>query len=380
MESEVFFAIAATVTAGIGYLSARDKLGQNRRRRRGTRVTVIGDMACDVIADSVGDIPKWGEEEFVPHGMTLRGGGSGLNTAVWLHALSHGLHVTIPQTFAKRSHDGFTETVLRTIERAALYLIPPNSVPACDTDDIDAQLTCEVERDRVNWATGTSLCMGSDGRRSFITFRGGNGDFELSDFAFTQIVPVRTQHVHIAGYYNCPGLWNEETADFIRACRKAGVKTISLNPQFSKCWGSGIEKLIPLVDFFVCNRTEALGITKETELESAIMTLGTKFQCNCVVVTLGAEGALILRRCLDLRPVRVLCKDILEQPSVDTVGVGDAFCAGFLHEVIAKNLTAESPDVLEAVRYGCACGTAACTVSGGSSFPGLHVIRESLID
>ena len=158
------------------------------------------------------------------------------------------------------------------------------------------------------------------------------------------------------------------------------MRTISLNPQFSEAWEGDIRLLIGLVDFFVCNQTEALGISAESDLVDAVMTIANKFECNCVVVTMGAEGALVMRRCLDLRPVRVLCKDSLEHPIVDTVGVGDAFCAGFLHQVITGNLTAESPELIEAVRYGCACGTAACTVTGGSSFPGLRTVRECLID
>jgi sugar/nucleoside kinase (ribokinase family) len=250
------------------------------------------------------------------------------------------------------------------------------------SSDLSDRLICEVERDRLDWSSGTSLCLGGAGKRAFVTYRGGNGEFNLNDFDFETLVPTGTQHVHFAGFYNCPGLWSEnEMVSFIKACRKQrGVKTTSLNPQFSRSWGGVIQKLIPLVDFFICNQTEALGISGESDLLDAILTLSNKFECNCVVVTLGGEGALIMRRCIDLRPVRVLCKESLEHAIVDTVGVGDAFCAGFIHEVIAKNLSAESPDLLEAVRYGCACGTAACTVSGGSNFPGHHTIRECLID
>lgn len=384
ISSGNLFTALAFVTTFLGYLGSREKLRHRRKRRKGIRVTVIGDIACDIIADNVQEIPKWGEELFIEGtGMSIQGGGSGLNTAAWLHHLSSNLHVTVPQTFSSRKGDIFTDTVMKTIDRAGLYLVGPHQLMhAYQSNDLSDRISCEVERDRLSWSTGVSFCLGSGDRRSFVTFRGGNGTFELADFEFEYLVPSKTQHVHIAGFYNCPGLWDfGEMEGFIKACRRTrGVKTISLNPQFSRTWGCDIKKLIPLVDFFICNQNEAIGISGQTDLLDAVMTLANTFECNCVVVTLGGEGALLMRRCIDLRPVRVLCKDSLDHGIVDTVGVGDAFCAGILHEIITKNLTPESPDLLEAVRFGCACGTAACTVSGGSNFPGHHTVRECLID
>jgi sugar/nucleoside kinase (ribokinase family) len=378
------FGSIALLTAGLGFISNRDRLLHRRQRRRGIKVTVIGDMFCDIITDNVEEVPKWGEEEYVSTPMTIQGGGSGLNTAAWLHYLSSSLHVTVPHTAGRMRNNVFNDCVARTIEQAGLYVVAPLNDPAshCEIADLSDRISCEVEQDRLNWDTGTSLCLGSGGRRCFINYRGGSGEFQLTDFSFDSLIPFGTQHVHFAGFYNCPGLWTEGHVEaFIKACRKRiGVKTISLNPQFSKTWGGGIHKLIPLVDFFICNQNEAIGISGEPDLFDAVMKLAHTHECNCVVVTMGGEGALLMRRCVDLRPVRVVCKDSLEHAIVDTIGVGDAFCAGFLHEVISKNLVAESPDVLEAVRFGCACGTAACTVSGGSNFPGHHTIRECLID
>ena len=374
-------AAMAAVTAGVAYLASREDMRHRRQRRKGSKVTVIGDMFCDVVANGIDELPKWGTDCPIRNPVRLVSGGSGLNTAIWLHNLSHDIQVTSPQTFSRRNGDPFTDTVQAAANKAGLTVVPPRPLGVCsafaDQDDI---LTCEIDNDRLEWATGTCVCLSGPHDRSFVTFRGGNESFKLTDFPLNRLVPPGTRHVHIGGYYNCPGIWGSEVGDFIRLARKGGVKTVSLNPQYGKGWGGDIDKVIPLVDFFVCNEVEAKGITNEDDLLDAARVLGTKFECNCVVVTMGAEGALLFRRCLDLRPIRVLCKDFLETPLTDTIGVGDAFCAGFLHEVITRNLTAESPELIDAVRYGCACGTAACTVTGGSSFPGLNTIRECLID
>jgi sugar/nucleoside kinase (ribokinase family) len=382
MEPRTIFGTIALVTAVLGIVSNKERIRHRRKRRRGIKVTVIGDISCDVIADKVESLPSWDDEEYVPTPMSIQGGGSALNTASWLHSLSHNLHVSIPQTFSRRKSDVFTDCIVRTIEKAGLYLVPPTSASVhCESRDLSDRLSCEVERDRLNWDTGTSLCLGSADRRCFVSYRGGNGLFQLTDFEFTSLVPSGTQHIHFAGFYNCPGLWAEGHVEaFIRACRRdRAVRTVSLNPQHSLNW-ERIKTVIPLVDFFICNRFEALGISGEPDLLDAVMTLAQKFECNCVVVTMGADGALLMRRCIDIRPIRVLCKDTLEHPIVDTVGVGDAFCAGFLHEVITKSLSPESNDIIEAVRFGCASGTAACYVSGGTTFPGNHTVRECLID
>jgi sugar/nucleoside kinase (ribokinase family) len=143
------------------------------------------------------------------------------------------------------------------------------------------------------------------------------------------------------------------------------------------------------VDFFICNVDEACGITGERDLVNAINKLVDEYACPCAVVTMGSEGALLRQRKttesysqVDPRrePVRVLCKEIIDSPLIDTVGVGDAFCGGFLFEIVNRDLNPYSPDLPEAVRFGCACGSAALTVIGGSTFPGLAQVRECLID
>lgn len=390
--SSTVFAGVGIAFITVGFLAFRDKLLSHRARRKGTKITVIGDVFCDVLASGVAGLPQWGEDIVVDNLIVLRGGGSGLNTAIWLDSLSKRLQVRIPQVFSVQAKSdpelsAFTQAVWKTVHSSDLRTVPPMVAPADlahplnRRESYDDSLSREIEYDRLNWRTGVCLCVSGSADRAFVTYRGGNTHFRYSDFAMASLVPLGTQHVHIGGYYNCPGLWGEATIDFINECKKkSGVKTVSLNPQFSQEWQGDIQHVLPLVDFFICNEVEARGIAKENDLTDAILKLSNEFKCNCVIVTLGAEGALVMRRCVELRPIKVPAKDGLEKPLVDTVGAGDAFCAGFLHEVITNNLTPESPSILDAVRFGCACGTAALSVVGGTTFPGHATIRECLID
>jgi sugar/nucleoside kinase (ribokinase family) len=368
LMSEVVFGGIVVIAAAVGVLAIYP------RRNTKHRLTIIGDVFCDVLASGVSVLPQWGEDSTASNEVVLRAGGSGLNTAVWVDSLGEEIAVRIPRVYGRRDTH-FTETIRNCLRTTGIVVIDPITHPEILEDELEQ----EVEQDRLDWRTGVCLCISGAYDRSFVSYRGGNGKFQYSDFESRALVPYNTTHVHIAGFYNCPGIWGESTVEFISECRKRnGVKTISLNPQFSQNWGGGIHEILPLVDFFICNELEAFGITNERDIIAAAMNLGKS--CNCVIVTLGAEGALVMRKCIDLRPVRVLCKDALEGFKVDTVGVGDAFCGGFLHEVIMNDLTPESPGIIDAVMFGCACGTAALTVLGGSTFPGLHTIRQCLID
>jgi sugar/nucleoside kinase (ribokinase family) len=347
--------IDGTLFAGAGLALVR-YISWNRAQKFGPKITVIGDVECHIIADRIGEIPDWGDQVYVPNPPSVKAGGSCLNTAIWLRNLSHSFCVTVPQTYSRVGV--WTEVINQSAQKAFL-----NVVPSSDNESLE---------------TGTSLCLAGSNERSFIKYTGANAIFKLSDFETDLLVPEKTRHIHFGGYFNCPGIWGDEIISFIKTCRQKGVKTISLNPQYTQDWDRGIYSILPHIDFFICNKHEAITITDVSDVTDAIQELSKL--CNCIVVTLGEDGALLMRKCVDLRPLRILCKESTEISFEDTIGVGDAFCAGFISEIVSKNLGAESPQLVDAVRFACACGTAACTVTGGSTFPGTQTIRECLID
>lgn len=363
MSQVVYLGAMVVATATVAFLGNR---AARSRRRHGQRVAVIGDLSCQVIVDGVDTVPVWGEAEEVDSSISLVAGGSAGNTGIWMHALSTKLKVRVLDTCGKGG-SVFHQIVMDAMYSAGVKVVGPEFPN--------------------NWDIGQAVSLtNSEGRKAHVKYPGGNGEFALSDYKFGSIVYPGTVHVHIGGFSNCKKL-NDVAAwtCFISRARKSGVKTVSLNPQLSKgleMSPSGfdvIRKIMGLADFLICNESEAMMLTTGViDLVAAVMQLST--MCRCVVVTLGAEGALLMRQCIDLRPLRILCKDVLEVPIVDTIGVGDAFGAGFLHEVVSQNLTPEAPAIVEAVRFGCACGTAACTVLGGTTFPGIDMVRACLID
>jgi sugar/nucleoside kinase (ribokinase family) len=105
------------------------------------------------------------------------------------------------------------------------------------------------------------------------------------------------------------------------------------------------------VDIFAPNQDEALRLTGETDVESALYRLA-QFTPT-VVIKLGAEGAIARR---EGKQVRV---DGLTVSVVDTTGAGDNFDCGFLYGLL-RHYSLE-----DCLRCGNFCGGISTTASGG---------------
>jgi ribokinase len=147
----------------------------------------------------------------------------------------------------------------------------------------------------------------------------------------------------------------ETVARGLRRARAAGLTTV-LNPapaDFAVING----EILTLVDVLTPNQEEALALTgllldSPEEAANAARDLQTVFGARDVVVTLGAEGCLVVTRqeLILVPPHRV--------GVVDTVGAGDAF-----NGALAVAL-AEGRSLVEAAAWACAAGALAVTRPG----------------
>jgi ribokinase len=134
--------------------------------------------------------------------------------------------------------------------------------------------------------------------------------------------------------------------------RRHGAMTI-LNPAPARALPASI---FGSVDYLTPNESELrilLGLPADDprssqELAGELRRRGARN----VITTLGRDGAMILTDRLDLRVPAI------EVEVTDTTGAGDAFNSGF---VVAL---AEGKDLVEAVRFGVACGGIACARLG----------------
>jgi ribokinase len=221
-----------------------------------------------------------------------------------------------------------------------------------DADHVDTRL---VRRDEA--ATGTAMIVvDGNGQNSIVLSPGANGRVSPADVdpaAFTGLKLVLLQ-------LEIP---LETVLRAARLAKKNGVRVV-LNPAPARPLP---DELIALADFLLPNETELSLLTGRevrdaASAESAAHLLLDK-GAPAVIVTLGADGALLVTR------DAVKHVPAFQVKAVDTTAAGDAFIGGFAAAWL-RGLELEP-----AVRYANACGALATTKIGAQ--PSLPTARET---
>jgi sugar/nucleoside kinase (ribokinase family) len=171
--------------------------------------------------------------------------------------------------------------------------------------------------------------------------------------------------VLFGGPETTPRLLNSEGIALLQAVHTAGI------PIFVDLLYPGkpetlelLAPLLPLVDWFLPNDQQLRGLTGIDDVVAAARILLDR-GVGAVAVTVGAEGALLVRR--DVAPVSI---PALPTTVVDTTGCGDSFNAG----MITGLLSGCTPE--DAALIGSACG--ALVASGLGSDAGIENISGIL--
>ena len=111
-----------------------------------------------------------------------------------------------------------------------------------------------------------------------------------------------------------------------KRAHRLGCST-SLDPNYgpSEQW-QGFDELLPLINVFFPNGTEACSLTHQANTEKAGDWLSTRVET--LVIKLGPDGALATRGSQKVMAPSIPIK------FVDSVGAGDSFDAGFIYEYL----------------------------------------------
>ncbi len=165
---------------------------------------------------------------------------------------------------------------------------------------------------------------------------GANGTLTLDDIDLDLVRAA--DHVHVGG----PEFLGNAAVAVLEAARSAGVTTsIDMLAPGEPMWLDAIAGCVPLVDLFLPNDEQLLGLTATTTLEDGARALLDK-GVGCVAVTAGARGAYVATAD-DTTWVPAFEIDV-----VDTTGCGDSFSAGFL---LGR---AHGRDLVASATLGCA--------------------------
>jgi sugar/nucleoside kinase (ribokinase family) len=172
--------------------------------------------------------------------------------------------------------------------------------------------------------TGLTVILHHEQWRNILTYAGTIAEFTWDDLDLEYLADSR--HFHLSSYYLQRGL-RPRVAELFQRLKSKGL-TISLdtNDDPDDRWEEDLYEVLRYVDVFLPNEREACKAMGTEDLETALRKLSKLIPL--VVVKLGRKGALAQQ------DAERFISPPQEVAAVDTVGAGDSFDAGFLHEYI----------------------------------------------
>ena len=262
-------------------------------------IVCLGVLVADVVAKPIDALPKRGTLELIER-VELHIGGNAANSAASVAKL--GLPV---QLVGKVGTDNFGEFLTGALARAGV--------------------NTEAVARAASAPTSVSLVtVHSDAERSFLHAAGANATLSAEDVDWAQL--ERARYFHVAGLQLLPRLEGAGVARVLAEAQRRGMVTMLdtvMNPR-SPGW-SGLEPALAHLDWFVPSVDEIRQLSgKDTIPEQIAFCRVFNPKLN-MAIKVGGEGCWIAEA--GHEPVRVPAPRVTV---IDTLGAGDAWCAGFL--------------------------------------------------
>jgi sugar/nucleoside kinase (ribokinase family) len=288
-------------------------------------VTLAGEVNIDLILYGLPDeIPR--ERELLAEGMTLALGGS---SAIVAHNLA-----------ALGSRVGFQS-------RIGDDDLGQAAVKALQQGGVDVS---RLRRVAGATKTGLTAILQRDGWRNMVTYSGTTAELNWDDLDLDYLADSR--HFHFSSFFLQREL-RPRVPELFRKMKEAGLSiSLDTNDDPADGWQGGLEEALRYIDIFMPNEREAQKAAGVNDLETAIKNLAAIVPL--VVVKLGREGALAQRGNQRFTSPAVTVE------TVDAVGAGDSFDAGFLHKYV------RGTDLATCLRAGNLSGALSTTRAGGT--------------
>ena len=175
---------------------------------------------------------------------------------------------------------------------------------------------------------------------------------------------VDEDYIRASGFLHMSGCGAHLLEAASKSAHKAGIP-VSFDPGRAAS-GLGEVRLAPILkrcDFLIINRKELYAITGSRE-EAEASRLAKKYGLVCVIKQGGRE---IIVKAKDMSSFTV--PPYVVEP-VDTLGAGDAFCAGFISGIVERR------SVYESVRFANAVAASKVLRKGAQSLPSRRFIED----
>jgi sugar/nucleoside kinase (ribokinase family) len=179
----------------------------------------------------------------------------------------------------------------------------------------------QVVAARTGMTTGVSVLLQHAHSRRTFTWPGTTAALRLADLDLDYLAEAR--HFHLSSYFLQRDLRADVPA-LLRFCRERGL-TVSLDPNDDPTgeWGRDLLGLLDYVDVLMPNEREVCRLAGDDDRERAMETMSRLVPL--LVVKRGRQGAVAVRG------EQHVALPACEVDSIDAVGAGDSFNAGFLH-------------------------------------------------
>jgi sugar/nucleoside kinase (ribokinase family) len=186
--------------------------------------------------------------------------------------------------------------------------------------------------------------------RNILTYAGTIAELTWNDLDLEYLADSR--HFHLSSYYLQRAL-RPRVIELFQYMKSKGL-TISLdtNDDPDDRWEGGLQDVLRYVDVFLPNEREACKVAGTDDLDAAIRKLSG--WVPLVVTKLGSKGSMAQRG------AERFTSPSREVIPVDTVGAGDSFDAGFLHQYV------RGADLATCLASGNRAGALSTTRPGGT--------------
>lgn len=174
--------------------------------------------------------------------------------------------------------------------------------------------------------TGLTVIVPQGKQRFILTYPGTMQ--EMTDRELDMSYLLKAKHLHVSSFFLQKGL-RPHLAGIFQKAKKAGLSTsLDTNDDPEDRWSGDIDLLLKHVDILLLNEREACRLAQTDDVESAAQVLAPKV--FILAIKRGMEGAIAWsgkERYIAVPPGVHMA---------DSVGAGDSFDAGFIHQFIRK--------------------------------------------
>jgi sugar/nucleoside kinase (ribokinase family) len=298
-------------------------------------VLVVGELNVDLILNQVDKFPEMGKEILAGQ-MTLTLGSSSAIFASNLSTL--GTRVAFA---GKLGHDNFGDHLIASLKSRG----------------VDTQYIIRSVKN----STGATIVLNYGEDRAMVTYQGAMKYLSIQDVSDEAL--IKSRHLHVSSVFLQTALLPDLISLFKKA-KSIGLTT-SIDPQWdpNEKWDLDIQALLPHVDVFMPNIKELCAFTRAKDLQAGISAINA--YANTIVVKSGSEGAYLWNGQSIIHQ-----KPFLNTAVVDSIGAGDSFNAGFIHQYLQQK------QLQECLAFGALTGAINTTRAGGTNaFENLSLVK-----